>query len=129
MVGEVLLDTSIVVAHLREDAGVAERLKYADELRLPLVAVGELEYGVGRASDTSKATERLEQFLSIVEIVLPDRTTAKVYGKIKSELAQVGTPIPDNDIWVAATARQHALPLAQRDEHFRRITGLKLLNW
>ena len=44
-------------------------------------------------------------------------------------LAKAGTPIPDNDIWIAALAFEHHLPLAARDAHFDRISGLQVLKW
>jgi hypothetical protein len=52
-----------------------------------------------------------------------------LYGEIKAELAQGGRPIPDNDLWIVALARQHDLPLATRDAHFRAIPLLRTLAW
>lgn len=129
MAGDILLDTSVIVAHFRRDTAVAQKMKDADVLRLPLIALGELYYGAKRASDTTKAMARLHDFVSVTMVLDADSRTAEYYGEIKSELAEKGTPIPDNDIWVAAIARQHALPLAQRDSHFRQISGLELLDW
>jgi predicted nucleic acid-binding protein len=50
-------------------------------------------------------------------------------GQIKAELAHLGKPIPDNDVWIAALARQHDLPLATRDDHFTAVPALKTLAW
>jgi predicted nucleic acid-binding protein len=47
----------------------------------------------------------------------------------ENELAQAGTPIPENDVWIAAHAMEHGLPLATRDEHFHRVAGLIVLDW
>ncbi|MEI9999963.1 MAG: PIN domain-containing protein [Verrucomicrobiota bacterium] len=55
--------------------------------------------------------------------------TADRYAAIKNELARAGTPIPENDIWIAAHAMEHGLSLAARDEHFHRISGLVVLDW
>jgi predicted nucleic acid-binding protein len=52
-----------------------------------------------------------------------------MYGEVKAELARLGKPIPDNDLWIAAVARQHDLPLATRDAHFALVPGLKTLAW
>jgi tRNA(fMet)-specific endonuclease VapC len=44
-------------------------------------------------------------------------------------LAVAGTPIPENDIWIAALVREHRLPLVTRDDHFAKVTGLTILKW
>ena len=62
-------------------------------------------------------------------LLSPGATTAEHYGRIRAQLAQSGTPIPENDIWIAALALEHQLPLAARDAHFDRVTGLQVLNW
>ena len=58
-----------------------------------------------------------------------DNETALIYGKIKADLRRKGTPIPENDIWIAASAIQHRLKLSTRDKHFLEIAGLKTLAW
>lgn len=62
-------------------------------------------------------------------MLLPDEGTAEHYGDLKAELARLGKPIPDNDLWVAAMARQYDLPLATRDAHFAQVPGLQTLAW
>jgi tRNA(fMet)-specific endonuclease VapC len=62
-------------------------------------------------------------------VLFPDQDTTEMYGQVKAELARLGTPIPDNDLWIAAVARQHNLPLATRDAHFTQVPGLKTLAW
>jgi tRNA(fMet)-specific endonuclease VapC len=58
-----------------------------------------------------------------------DDRTVEQYGQIKAEIAEAGTPIPDNDIWIAALAREYELPLVTRDQHFDIVPGLKTLAW
>jgi len=58
-----------------------------------------------------------------------DRGTADEYAEIRSELKRAGRPIPGNDLWIAALARQHALPLLSRDRHFDLVPGLKRVGW
>ena len=55
-----------------------------------------------------------------------DQNTAQIYGKVKSELIKNDTPISENDIWIAALAIQHDLTLATNDNHFKKITTLKI---
>ena len=58
-----------------------------------------------------------------------DLGTAAAYGQIKDELRLKGRPIPENDVWIAAVARQHGLILASRDDHFRSVDGLAVEAW
>ena len=62
-------------------------------------------------------------------MLCPDEAVAEEYGRVKGELASQGTPIPDNDIWVAAAAIQRGLPLVARDRHFDHIARLTVLDW
>ena len=58
-----------------------------------------------------------------------DETTAQEYGRIKTALKAKGRPIPDNDIWIAAIAKQYSLVLATRDQHFSEVEGLLTETW
>ncbi|MCE0497756.1 MAG: hypothetical protein LV481_07410 [Methylacidiphilales bacterium] len=58
-----------------------------------------------------------------------DRSNRQEYGRIKAELARAGTPIPENDVWIAAQAIEQGLPLATCDAHFGRINRLVVLDW
>ena len=68
----------------------------------------------------------LQQFLAkpTVQLLLPTRETADHYARLYSQLRTAGTPIPINDIWIAALALQHDLLLITRDPHFKRIPQL-----
>ncbi len=57
------------------------------------------------------------------------RATARRYAAIKNELRRQGRPIPENDLWIAATALEHGLLLVTRDEHFQHIGGLEIERW
>jgi predicted nucleic acid-binding protein len=58
-----------------------------------------------------------------------DEGTAEHYAEIRVELKRSGRPIPVNDLWIAALARQHALPLLSRDQHFEFVRGLERIGW
>ncbi|MEI6786242.1 MAG: PIN domain-containing protein [Verrucomicrobiota bacterium] len=68
-------------------------------------------------------------FLAPVAVVSPGVATADHYGRLRAQLAKAGTPIPENDIWIAALALEHQLPLAARDAHFDLVIGLRVLKW
>ena len=131
MTGEVLLDTSVIIAHLRGDEAVTRRLMETEFLHVPVIAIGELHYGALKALETEEALRQIEEFLTAVSVLDTDRAAAQWYGRVKKGLAERGTPIPENDIWIAALAARHGLPLAHRDAHFRQIqeAGPELLQW
>jgi predicted nucleic acid-binding protein len=64
-----------------------------------------------------------------VDVLLPDESTPELYGRISAQLAQAGTSIPQNDIWIAAIALQSDLPMATADRHFQHVIGLTVLLW
>jgi tRNA(fMet)-specific endonuclease VapC len=127
--GRFLLDTGVVVSFLRGVEGLDERLAEAAEVLVSCVTLGELLYGALRSSRVAENRERVEGFLQAATLVGVDRSTAEVYARIKDELRVRGRPIPENDIWIAATARQHGLTLVSSDSHFEEIEALPLTSW
>ena len=103
--GSVLLDTNVVVAHLRNDPALTARLRATAAIYLPWVVLGELHYGALRAQRRETQLALIRDFLRTATVLLPDQSTCERYGQVKAEL------IPDNDIWIAAMARQFDLPL------------------
>jgi tRNA(fMet)-specific endonuclease VapC len=62
--------------------------------------------------------------------VLPcDLATGREYGVLKSRLKTQGTPLPENDTWIAAIAIRHGLAVVSRDQHFLEITELTVVKW
>lgn len=127
--GSVLLDTNIVVAYFRGDQVLHPHFAGAVSLQLPWVVLGELYYGAQRAQRRQEQLAYIRDLLTYAMVLFPDRDTTATYGQVKGELAQFGKPIPDNDLWIAAIARQHDLPLATRDAHFACVPRLKTLAW
>jgi tRNA(fMet)-specific endonuclease VapC len=127
--GDVVFDTSVAVAHLRGIQLVTERFAPFDALFLPIVALGELLCGVHKSVRAEENLSSLQSWLRTVTLLTLTEATADRYAVIKNELAKAGTPIPENDVWIAAHAMEHGLPLATRDEHFYRINGLIILDW
>jgi tRNA(fMet)-specific endonuclease VapC len=125
----VLLDTSIVVRHFRDGKALASKLAVFEEIYLPQTAVAELYAGAFRSARPEKNIQQIKRFLEAVDVVVSDESTPEVYGRISAQLAQAGTPIPQNDIWIAALALQSDLPLATFDQHFQHVKGLTVLLW
>jgi tRNA(fMet)-specific endonuclease VapC len=126
--GSVLLDTTIVVDHLRaKSPALVERFKQTTTLYLPVTALGELLYGAYKSAFKAKGLKQIDDFIQLCAILGPDRRTADYYGQINAELGR--KLIPQNDIWIAAISLEHNLPLATRDQHFSFVPGLTLLDW
>jgi len=123
------LDTNIVSAHLRGDAAVGSQIQANPRLYLPVSVLGELYYGAYHTEHRDKQLARVRAFLPLVQIVHHDEEIAERYGKVKSRLAELGSLIPENDLWIAATCLVHDLTLASRDSHFKAVEGLALVRW
>ncbi len=129
MTGDVLLDTTVAVAHLRGVTAVSERLVQAQTRYLPTVALGELHFGLWRSARREDNRAQLDRWLQVIVLLPVSATSALRYGELKQRLALAGTPIPENDLWIAAIALEHGLPVATRDDHFNRVPGLTVLDW
>jgi predicted nucleic acid-binding protein len=71
----------------------------------------------------------IQELLPAVTVLGITAKTAELFGQIGAELALAGTPIPNSDVWVAALAREHGLPVATDDAHYARVRGLTVLRW
>lgn len=129
MSGKVLLDTNIVIALFGQDDVVLNHLQGAIEVFVPVITVGELYYGAYRSGRSTENVQRVQEFAAANTVLVCDDQTSSVYGHVKNKLRQKGTPIPENDIWIAALALQHSLVLATRDTHFNVVEGLQIKTW
>ncbi|MBV8199065.1 MAG: type II toxin-antitoxin system VapC family toxin [Acidobacteria bacterium] len=127
--GRYLLDTNVVTALFKQDAAIHAELATAGEVLLASTVLGELYYGAARSARRQDNLERLEEFAATCTVLATDAQTARIYGVIKDELRSRGRPIPDNDLWIAASARQHGLVLVTRDNHFKQVDGLQTALW
>ena len=129
MSGRYVLDTNIVVALFARDAQVLQQLAEAEEVFVPSVVLGELYYGARKSAHAESNLRRIDEFAGSSAVLLCDAETARQYGEIKDSLRAKGRPLPENDIWVAAVAKQHGLTLVSRDSHFGEIGDLDLESW
>ena len=129
MSGRFLLDTNIVIALFANDATVKSNLVQASEIFLPSIAVGELCYGARKSRRVEANLSRVDELIASSTILGCDAETAQQYGEVKNKLRLAGRPIPENDLWIAALALQHALILTTRDAHFQGIEGLQTVTW
>ena len=123
-----LIDTNRYTDLARNDAQTVAKLLDADEIVVPFVVLAELRSGFRNGTLSAKNESGLAKFLSNpkVRCVFPDERTTHFYADLYALLRNQGTPIPTNDIWIAALAIQHSLPLYTRDSHFGKIPQLEL---
>lgn len=121
-----LLDTNIIIALFAGDENICKFLEKSSEIFIPVIAVGELYFGFLKSKRTKENISVLEKFLLSNTVLSCDSMTAKFYGEIKRILREKGQPIPENDIWIAAIAKQYNLTLATRDNHFKFVDNLHI---
>jgi tRNA(fMet)-specific endonuclease VapC len=122
----VALDTNRLTDLFQGDAALAERLGLCDEVWIPLIVPAEIKAGFLGGNRRHRNEILLRKLLSkaTVGVLLPDRETAEHYARLFVQLKRAGTPVPDNDLWIAALALQHDLQLITRDKHFKNIPQL-----
>ena len=122
----VALDTNRLCDLFRGDTTLARRLEVCDEVWIPLVVLGEIKAGFYGGNRPKQNDIVLRKLLAkaTVDVLLPTRATAEQYGRLFTQLKRAGTPVPDNDLWIAAQVLEHELMLITRDGHFQRIPQL-----
>jgi tRNA(fMet)-specific endonuclease VapC len=127
-VSGVLLDTNAIVSLFRGDEAVLQALSRADRVYASVVVLGELEAGFRGGARYAVNLELLERFLSkpTVETLPVTRDTSDCFGRIKDALRRKGTPIPINDVWLAAQCLQTGAILVTNDQHFDVVDGIRL---
>lgn len=124
-----ILDTNALSALADEDPALLALLDAEVFHHLPVVVLGEYRAGLMR-SRLRKAVEPWLEKLEYESVVLnATATTARLYAEIFNELRTAGRPIPTHDIWIAALAREHALPVVTRDAHLGFVKGVKVKGW
>ncbi len=122
----VLLDTNAYSELRRGHGGVANIVRRAEHILLSSIVVGELLFGFRRGSKYAANLRELEDFLDspVVSFLPVTMTTADRFARIAANLRDKGTPIPSNDIWIAAHAFESGADLVSFDSHFGSVDGL-----
>jgi predicted nucleic acid-binding protein len=122
----VALDTNRLTDLFQGDTALAQQLGVCEEVWIPLVVLAEIKAGFYGGAQRHRNEALLQRLLakSTVGVLLPGRETAEHYARLFVQLKRAGTPIPDNDLWIAALALEHDLVLITRDQHFERVPQL-----
>jgi tRNA(fMet)-specific endonuclease VapC len=118
------LDTSVYSHFQRGDRRAVEVIDGAEWLGMPTIVLGELRIGFLLGARQFSNEAALRDFLSnpVVEIVSVDSEVSRHYAEIFVDLRRAGTPIPTNDIWIAAIAAREGALVLSYDDHFKKIS-------
>lgn len=120
---KILIDTNRYTDFMKGDPVVGGVVSAADKILIPFVVLAELRAGFACGTIAKKNEAELVRFLGCknVEVAYADQRTTQVYAELFAQLRKQGTPIPTNDLWIAALAVQHSAPLCTRDAHFEKL--------
>ncbi len=126
-VKRIVLDTNCYGAFLAGDGKVLDCLAAAEVVFMSVVVLGELRAGFKGGSRERENLAMLASFLEkpTVRVLNVTEETAEVFGTLKSRLKKAGTPIPINDVWLAAQAVETGAVLVTYDGHFTKVAGLR----
>jgi len=125
----IALDTNRFSDLGRGDAELELLLERAESIFLPFVVVAELRAGFSLGTKGRENERALQRFLDKpgVGILWPTEATTRQYASLYRQLKDQGTPIPTNDLWIAALVTEHGLTLCDRDRHFDALPQLERL--
>jgi tRNA(fMet)-specific endonuclease VapC len=114
---------------LSRRASPARLVQRAERILMPVPVLAELKFGFLNGTKSRANEANLERFLgrARVEVLACDEDTALRFAELKLQLKKQGTPIPINDVWIAALAVQHHATLFTKDSDFDHIPQLARL--
>ena len=124
-----ILDTNGLSAMADGDLTLEPLLHRVSAIAVPVIVLGEFRYGIRQSRNRAQYERWLAETVPLYRVLVVDDGTAEEYAEVRDELKRRGRQIPVNDLWIAALARQHALPLLSRDQHFDFVPGLKRVVW
>ena len=125
----IALDTNRYRDFCEGQPEVLIQIQRAEQIFLPLPVLGELRAGFACGTLARKNEAVLNRFLNEdrVRVLCMDEATSFWYARLFRQLREQGTPIPTNDLWIAALVEQHTLLLYTRDRHFQHLPQLALI--
>ena len=123
-----ILDTNAYNRYTAGDSVVLDAIQKADIVYMSIFVLGELLYGFKRGSKERENRLLLRKFLGgdKTRILEGTEATSEHYGSLKAHLKKSGTPIPLNDIWIAAQTLETGSMLVTFDSHFEHVPGLRI---
>jgi tRNA(fMet)-specific endonuclease VapC len=124
-----ILDTNALSAFADGDTSVRRELIRSSEMLLPSIVLGEFRFGIYQSKHRNDYEQWLNEVIFFARLLIVDAETSAHYAEIRLQLKKAGSPIPSNDVWIAALCRQHNFPILSRDKHFDRVEGIVRCGW
>jgi tRNA(fMet)-specific endonuclease VapC len=124
-----ILDTNAVSALFIGDNHLARVLAGSPRHQLPVIVLGEYRYGLKRSRHQKALETLLDQLEHESDVLSVEADTATIYAEVRDQLRRRSTPLPENDVWIAALALQYNQPIATQDKHFDFVSGLRRIGW
>lgn len=124
----VALDTNVLIDAFHGDESFRARMASADRILVSPVVYAEFMAGFDDTRAGRAAKDRFRAFLALdpVELTAIGEETADIHVRLFRHLKTQGTPLPQNDLWIAASALEHGAALLTRDAHFDIIPTLRV---
>lgn len=119
-----ILDTNALSAWADGLPAARPHLAAASKLLVPVIVLGEYQYGIRQSRHRARYEEWLARYLPLAEVLPVTADTVGHCADLRLHLKSRGTPIPANDLWIAAFVQQHRQPILSNDTHFDPIPGL-----
>ena len=124
-----LLDTNALSALAAGDETLIQTIEKVPRLCVTIISLGEYSYGIAQSRHEIELARWLDAFLQRADVLYLRRETLPYYAEVRRQVKKDGTPIPANDCWIAALAKEHRLPVVSLDKHFDAVKGLRRISW
>jgi tRNA(fMet)-specific endonuclease VapC len=124
-----ILDTNALSAFADGDPALRRAIEDEPDLAVPAVVLGEYLFGIRQSRLRAQYEAWLRQNSAVLPVLRIGPATAARYAELRSLLKSAGRPIPSNDLWTAALAREYGCKVTSRDRHFESVPGIRLLSW
>ena len=126
---DIVIDTNCLSDWADGDKSLALALKSAEQIYIPVIVLGEYRYGILNSRLKVQRTKWLDELEKALRVLTITTSTAKRYALVRNDLKKAGTPIPENDIWIAAQCLDANAAIASKDTHFDYVPGLNRIGW
>ena len=124
-----ILDTNAISALAEQDKLLTNLVQAAPRIAVTIISLGEYAFGISQSRHRAELEAWLDALLLKVDVLLLEQKTLPFYAEVRGRLKVAGTPIPANDCWIAALAKQHRLPIVSQDRHFDSVKGIQRIGW
>lgn len=124
-----IVDTNAISAFAVGDPSVREKIAAGPGPYLPVIVLGEYCFGLLESRERDRRLAWLKELTRHWTVLEVSAETAATYAELRQALKQRATPIPSNDVWIAALARQHNLSVLSADSHFDSVPGVRRIRW